>query len=83
MVGRARAADDCTPGPPPCRRGSSAAIGLLAPLAFTTFRMANQPFEVFAHLAYGTLLSFAFFGSDARRGKPVLALGRRSAGALS
>ena len=22
--------------------------------------MANQPFEVFAHLAFGTLLSFAF-----------------------
>ena len=56
---------------------------VLSPLAFTTFRMANQPFEVFAHLAFGTLLSFAFFGSGAPRGDPVLALGRRSAGAAS
>jgi uncharacterized membrane protein YagU involved in acid resistance len=56
---------------------------VLTPLAFTTFRMANQPFEVFAHLAFGTLLSFAFFGSGARRDDPVLALGHRSAGALS
>jgi hypothetical protein len=39
--------------------------------------------EVFAHLAFGTLLSFAFFGSGARRSDPVLALGHRSAGALS
>jgi hypothetical protein len=52
---------------------------VLAALAFTTFRMANQPFEVFAHLAFGTLLSFAFFGSGARWGDPILALGRRPA----
>ena len=56
---------------------------VLAPLVFTTFRMANQPFEVFAHLVFGTLLAFAFFGSGARRGEPVLAWQRRSAGALS
>jgi uncharacterized membrane protein YagU involved in acid resistance len=56
---------------------------VLTPLVFTTFRMANQPFEVFAHIVFGTLLSFAFFGSGARRGEPVLAIQRRSAGALS
>ena len=56
---------------------------VLAPLVFTTFRMANQPFEVFAHLVFGTLLSFAFFGSGGRRGEPILAIQRRSAGALS
>ena len=56
---------------------------VLTPLVFTTFRMANQPFEVFAHLVFGTLLSFAFFGSGVRRGEPVLAIRRRSAGALS
>jgi uncharacterized membrane protein YagU involved in acid resistance len=56
---------------------------VLTPLVFTTFRMANQPFEVVAHLVFGTLLSFAFFGSGARRGEPVLAIQRRSAGALS
>ena len=50
---------------------------------FTTFRMANQPFEVVAHLVFGTLLSFAFFGSGVRRGEPTVAIGRRSAGALS
>jgi uncharacterized membrane protein YagU involved in acid resistance len=55
---------------------------VLTPLAFTVFRNANQPFEVFAHLVFGTLLSFAFFGSGARRGEPVLALQRRSAGAV-
>jgi hypothetical protein len=55
----------------------------LTPLVFTTFRMANQPFEVFAHLVFGTLLSFAFFGSGVRRGEPVLAIRRRSAGVLS
>jgi uncharacterized membrane protein YagU involved in acid resistance len=55
---------------------------VLTPLVFTTFRMANQPFEVFAHIVFGTLLSFAFFGSGARRGEPVLAIQRRSAGAL-
>jgi uncharacterized membrane protein YagU involved in acid resistance len=47
---------------------------ILAPLAFPAFRGANQPFEVFAHIVFGTLLSFAFFGSGARRGEPVFAL---------
>jgi hypothetical protein len=56
---------------------------VLTPLVFTTFKAANQPFEVFAHLVFGTLLSFAFFGSGMRRGEPVLAIQRRSAGALS
>ena len=55
---------------------------VLTPLVFTTFRMANQPFEVFAHLVFGTLLSFVFFGSGVRRAEPVLALGRRSTGVL-
>jgi uncharacterized membrane protein YagU involved in acid resistance len=56
---------------------------VLTPLLFTTFQAANQSFEVFAHLVFGTLLSFAFFGSGMRRGEPVLAIQRRSAGALS
>jgi hypothetical protein len=56
---------------------------VLTPLLFTTFRMANQPFEVVTHVVFGTLLSFAFFGSGVRRGEPVLAIQRRSAGALS
>lgn len=56
---------------------------VLTPLVFTTFRMANQPFEVFAHLVFGTFLSFAFFGSGARRREPALAIQRRLAGALS
>jgi hypothetical protein len=38
---------------------------VLTPLAFTTFRTANQPFEVFAHLVLGTLLSFAFLMAPA------------------
>jgi uncharacterized membrane protein YagU involved in acid resistance len=56
---------------------------VLTPLVFTTFKAANQPFEVVAHLVFGTLLSFAFFGSGVRRGEPVLAIQRRSACALS
>ncbi|HZD75332.1 MAG TPA: hypothetical protein VE776_15805 [Actinomycetota bacterium] len=46
----------------------------LAPLAFYAFAKANYPFELFAHLVYGMLLSFAFFGSGVRRGEPVVAL---------
>ncbi len=49
---------------------------VLAPLAFTVFQDANQPFELFAHIVFGTLLGFAFFGSGARRGEPVLAIQR-------
>jgi hypothetical protein len=48
----------------------------LTPLVFTTFRNANQPFEVFAHLVFGTLLALAFFGSGASAATP---LGRRGA----
>jgi uncharacterized membrane protein YagU involved in acid resistance len=51
---------------------------VLTPLLFTTFKAANQPFEVFAHMVFGTLLSFAFFGSGARRGERALAIGRPS-----
>jgi hypothetical protein len=46
----------------------------LAPLAFYAFAKANYPFELFAHLVYGMLLSFAFFGSGVRRCEPVMAL---------
>jgi hypothetical protein len=53
---------------------------VLTPLVFTTFRMAKQPFEVVAHLVFGTLLSFVFFGSGVRRGEPVLADGGVSLG---
>jgi len=52
---------------------------VLAPLAFTVFQSANQPFELFAHVVFGTLLSFAFFGAGARRGEPILAV-RRAGG---
>lgn len=55
---------------------------ILAPLAFSVFQGANQPFEVLAHLVFGTLLSFAFFGSGVRRGEPVFAL-RESREAVS
>ena len=55
---------------------------VLTPLAFPVFRNANQPFEVFAPMVFGTLLAFAFFGSGARRGEPMLALQRRSAAAV-
>ncbi|MQA85758.1 MAG: hypothetical protein GEV03_14335 [Streptosporangiales bacterium] len=49
---------------------------ILAPIAFPVFQMANQPFELFAHVVFGTLLSFAFFGSGARRAEHVISVGR-------
>jgi uncharacterized membrane protein YagU involved in acid resistance len=49
---------------------------VLAPLAFTTLQDANQPFELFAHIVFGTLLGFAFFSSGIRRGEPVLDIQR-------
>lgn len=52
---------------------------LISPAVFPIFEMANQPFEVAIHIVFGTLLSFAFFGSGVRRGEPVLALSRPSA----
>src|ERR671924_645595 len=62
---------------------TSPALGVAVHLVLSAlFGMANQPFEVFAHLVFGTLLSFVFFGSGVRRAEPVLALGRRSTGVL-
>jgi hypothetical protein len=46
----------------------------IVPVAFYAFDKANYPFELFAHLVYGMLLSFAFFGSGIRRGEPAIAL---------
>jgi uncharacterized membrane protein YagU involved in acid resistance len=46
---------------------------VLAPSAFTVFEMANQPFELVAHVVFGLLLSLAFFGSGARRHDPIIA----------
>ena len=47
---------------------------LVAPVAFPVFEMANQPFELLAHVVFGTLLSVAFFSSGVRRHEPVVAL---------
>jgi hypothetical protein len=54
----------------------------LSPLVLTVFYVANQPFEVVAHVAFGTMLGFAFFGSGARRASRSWRRGGRSAGAL-
>ena len=35
-------------------------FAILAPLVFTTFEAANQPFELLAHAVFGTLVGFAF-----------------------
>jgi len=53
---------------------------VLARLLFTTFKMANQPFEVVVHVVFGILLAFAFFGSGLRRGEPAVAVTHRAAG---
>lgn len=44
---------------------------ILARVAFETFRMANQPFELIVHLVFGALLALAFFSSGVRRSEPV------------
>ena len=49
----------------------------------TTFKMANQPFEVVVHMVFGILLAFAFFGSGVRRGEPAVAVTHRAAGGHS
>ncbi len=54
---------------------------ILGRLLFSTFKMANQPFEVVVHVVFGTLLSFAFFGSGVRRADPPVAVTGRMAAA--
>lgn len=48
---------------------------VLAPLVFTVFQDANQPFELFAHLVFGTLLAFFFYGSGARASEGFASVG--------
>ncbi len=44
---------------------------ILARVAFDTFRMANQPFELVVHLVFGALLALAFFSTGLRPSEPV------------
>lgn len=53
---------------------------VLAPLLFSTFEAANKPFELFAHVVFGSLLAFAFFASGVRRADPVMAFAGQVAG---
>jgi uncharacterized membrane protein YagU involved in acid resistance len=46
---------------------------ILARLAFETFKMANQPFELVVHIVFGALLALALYNTGARRGEPLLA----------
>jgi uncharacterized membrane protein YagU involved in acid resistance len=48
---------------------------VLSPLLFPVFQDANQPFELFAHIVFGTVLSFFFYGSGVRRDEGFLAIG--------
>ncbi|MEO3853997.1 hypothetical protein ABGB08_03765 [Acrocarpospora sp. B8E8] len=48
---------------------------VLSPLLFPVFRDANQPFELFAHVVFGTVLAFFFYGSGVRRQEGFLAIG--------
>ncbi len=47
---------------------------VVTPLVLTQFKMANRPFELLVHLAFGLLLSVAFFSSGIRGREPVLAI---------
>ncbi len=47
---------------------------ILAPLAFTTFEDANQPFELVVHIVFGTVMAMAFLSSGPRRNEPVCAM---------
>ena len=44
---------------------------MLSPALFTTFEMANQPFELVVHIMFGALLALALLISPA---KPATAL---------
>jgi len=44
---------------------------ILGRLLFTTFLMANQPFEVLAHLVFGSLLALFLYSTGPRRGEPL------------
>jgi uncharacterized membrane protein YagU involved in acid resistance len=48
---------------------------LLSPLLFPVLQDANQPFELFAHVVFGTVLAFFFYGSGVRRDEGFLAIG--------
>jgi hypothetical protein len=53
---------------------------VLAPTLFTTFEAANKPFELFAHVVFGSMVAFTFFGSGVRRTDRVGASARQVAG---
>jgi hypothetical protein len=48
---------------------------VLSPLLFPVFGDANQPFELFAHVVFGTVLAFFFYGSGVRRSEGFVAIG--------
>ncbi|WP_216214793.1 hypothetical protein [Amycolatopsis aidingensis] len=47
---------------------------VLASLVFPVFQNANQPFELFAHIVFGTILSFFFYGSGVRKDEAFASL---------
>jgi uncharacterized membrane protein YagU involved in acid resistance len=51
---------------------------VISPLLFPVFRDANQPFELFAHVVFGTVLAFFFYGSGVRRPEGFPAIGSPS-----
>lgn len=51
---------------------------VLAPLVFTTFEDANQPFELVVHIVFGTLMAIAFLSSGPRRNEPVCAMDKQA-----
>lgn len=56
---------------------------ILAPIAFETFEMPNQAFELVVHVAFGTLMAGTFLSSGPRRSESVCAMdmpARRTAG---
>src|SRR6266705_474334 len=46
---------------------------ILDQLFFTTFKAANKPFELLAHLVFGTLLAFAFLRAGVAGERPAVA----------
>lgn len=45
---------------------------VLSPALFTTFEMANQPFELVVHVLFGALLALAFLVPPPRRARAGL-----------
>lgn len=51
-------------------------LQIIAPIWFPIFTTRDQSFELLVHVIYGMVVATAFYSSGARRGEPVISVGR-------